>query len=131
MAPRLVVETGQWKACLDTPRGERQSARQLKGEMGMNDLVKRLRDWANNSVGCNPANAPCGEAADEIERLRAALDILQAAMIAKKPIPMQLKIAINQARAALSPSAQASEPPRRWERGARVRPEAALEDVPK
>ena len=73
MAPRLVVETGQWKACLDTPRGERQSARQLKGEMGMNDLVKRLRDWANNSVGCNPANAPCGEAADEIERLRVAL----------------------------------------------------------
>jgi hypothetical protein len=48
------------------------------------------------------------DAADEIERLRAenerlraALDILQAAMVAKKPIPMPFKIAINQARAAL------------------------------
>lgn len=34
-------------------------------------------------------------------RLREALDILQAAMVAKKPILMPFKIAINQARAAL------------------------------
>ena len=39
----------------------------------MSDLVERLRDWASNSTGCNPANAPCAEAADEIERLREAL----------------------------------------------------------
>ncbi len=38
---------------------------------------------------------------DEIERLRAALDILQTAMTAKKPIPMPFKKAINEARAAL------------------------------
>ena len=39
----------------------------------MSDIVERLRDWASNSTGCNPANAPCAEAADEIERLRARL----------------------------------------------------------
>ena len=37
----------------------------------MSDIVERLRDWASNSTGCNPSNAPCAEAADEIERLRA------------------------------------------------------------
>jgi regulator of replication initiation timing len=37
----------------------------------------------------------------ETERLREALDILQAAMVAKRPIPLPFKIAINQARAAL------------------------------
>lgn len=39
----------------------------------MTDIVERLRDWANDPVGRNPAKAPCAEAADEIERLRAAL----------------------------------------------------------
>jgi predicted HAD superfamily phosphohydrolase YqeG len=51
----------------------------------------------------------CAIAADEItrltaevERLRAVLDILQAAMTAKKPIPLVFKKAITEARAALS-----------------------------
>lgn len=39
----------------------------------MSDIVERLRDWASNSTGCNPSNAPCTEAADEIERLRARI----------------------------------------------------------
>ena len=38
---------------------------------------------------------------DEIERLREALDILQAAMVEKKPIPMRLKKVILMARSAL------------------------------
>jgi hypothetical protein len=38
----------------------------------------------------------------ENEKLRAALDILQAAMTAKKPIPLAFKKAIIEARAALS-----------------------------
>ena len=38
----------------------------------------------------------------EVERMRAALDILQAAMTAKKPIPLAFKKAIIEARAALS-----------------------------
>ncbi len=38
----------------------------------------------------------------ENEKLRAALDVLQAAMTAKKPIPLALKKAIIEARAALS-----------------------------
>ena len=40
----------------------------------MSDIIERLRDWVSNSTGCNPANAPCAEAADEIERLREALE---------------------------------------------------------
>lgn len=42
----------------------------------MSDIVERLRDWASNSTGRNPANAPCADAADEIERLRAMVDAL-------------------------------------------------------
>jgi hypothetical protein len=45
----------------------------------------------------------------EIARKDAALDILQAAMVAKKPIPMPFKIAINQARAALAPAQEATD----------------------
>lgn len=45
----------------------------------MTNLEKRLRAWAENSVGCNPANAPCAEAADEIARLRAELDAYREA----------------------------------------------------
>ena len=41
------------------------------------------------------------ELAAEVERLRAALGILQKAMTAKKPIPMAFKKAIIEARAAL------------------------------
>ena len=41
------------------------------------------------------------EAAHRIEQLEAALDILQAAMTAKKPIPMAFKKAILEACAAL------------------------------
>ena len=37
------------------------------------DLVTRLRSWADNSLGCNPANAPFSEAANRIEVLEAAL----------------------------------------------------------
>jgi hypothetical protein len=39
----------------------------------------------------------------EVERKDAALNILQAAMTAKKPIPMPFKVAIIEARAALKP----------------------------
>ena len=48
----------------------------------------------------------------ENEKLRAALDILQAAMTAKKPIPLALKKAIIEARAALSASQPAPAPVR-------------------
>ena len=41
------------------------------------------------------------DAADRIAQLEDALDILQAAMTAKKPIPMAFKKAILEARAAL------------------------------
>jgi predicted HAD superfamily phosphohydrolase YqeG len=41
------------------------------------------------------------EAADRIEQLEKAVDILQAAMVAKKPIPLRFKKAITEARAAL------------------------------
>lgn len=40
----------------------------------------------------------------EVERKDAALNILQAAMTAKKPIPMPFKVAIIEARAALTPA---------------------------
>lgn len=46
------------------------------------------------------------EAEAENEKLRAALDILQAAMTAKKPIPLAFKKAIIEARAALNHTTQ-------------------------
>ena len=63
------------------------------------DLVKRLRvlsAFASESVSV------LDDAADEIERLRRALNILQAAMTAKKPIPLFYKKAIIAASVVLS-----------------------------
>lgn len=72
------------------------------------DLVKRLRDRTiirHYGNGCvrDEVDDDCVEAADEIERLRVALDILQAAMVKKKPIPMPFKQAIVRAHAVLFP----------------------------
>ena len=74
----------------------------------MSDLVRRLRD-ANTTRRIGESYADTHErrqqdreeAADRIEQLEDALDILQAAMTAKKPIPMAFKKAILEARAAL------------------------------
>jgi hypothetical protein len=54
---------------------------------------------------CGETATMLEDAADEIERLWAALDILQAAMVAVNPIPMRHKRAINQARAKLQGAA--------------------------
>jgi hypothetical protein len=70
----------------------------------MTDIVERLRGYAKDQGRRHNIEDTCEAAADEIERLREVLDILQDAMIAKKPIPMYLKQAINRARAALSPA---------------------------
>jgi sugar (pentulose or hexulose) kinase len=74
--------------------------------------IKRLQDG-----GCarnQGLTQYCAEAAEkdveiaslkaEVERKDAALNILQAAMTAKKPIPMPFKVAIIEARAALTPA---------------------------
>jgi uncharacterized protein (UPF0147 family) len=59
------------------------------------DLVKRLRElqsWGSLAAG---------QAADRIEKLEEAVDILQAVIVAKKPIPPRFKKAITEAREAL------------------------------
>ena len=61
----------------------------------MTDLERELRQGSLNNDDYR------WKAADRIEQLEAALDILQAAMTAKKPIPMAFKKAILEARAAL------------------------------
>lgn len=67
----------------------------------MSDLVEQSEYSLMDKLQlCNDIPI-CREAADRIEQLEAALDILQAAMTAKKPIPMAFKKAILEARAAL------------------------------
>lgn len=66
------------------------------------DLVKCLRNRANGIMQWVTVERMATEAADRIEALEKALDILQAAMVAKKPIPMPFKIAMNKASAALA-----------------------------
>jgi hypothetical protein len=67
----------------------------------MTDIMERLRAAPSEIGTMTQAVEHMREAADEIERLRAALDILQAAMTAKKPIPLAFKKAIIEARATL------------------------------
>ena len=75
----------------------------------MSDIVQELLSRASDEdgIGWTPTTVipvPARllhHAADRIEQLEAALDILQAAMTAKKPIPMAFKKAILEARAAL------------------------------
>jgi hypothetical protein len=57
----------------------------------MTDIVERLRDWNTKSIGCNPANAPYKEAADEIDRLRAENDMQR--IVLKRALALVLEAA--------------------------------------
>ena len=68
----------------------------------LEDMHRRERSTAIQQLGNEGQRCDLVAAKDdEIERLREALDILQAAMVEKKPIPMRLKKVILMARSAL------------------------------
>lgn len=69
--------------------------------------VERLTRTSDAAKECRDSWIKAGIEKDaEVERLRAALDVLQAAMTAKKPIPLAFKKAIIEARAALNHTTQ-------------------------
>ena len=89
---RLVRSRNKW--------GQRYNKLLLKIRAGESGETDDPASWQLR-MALDDANVKNDEAAARIKQLEAALDILQAAMTAKKPIPMAFKKAILEARAEL------------------------------
>ena len=94
----IMMQDGDWqpgsrmhRLALLARRGADAADRIEQLEAEVHEQVQWVKDLADLQI----------KAEARIEQLEAALDILQAAMTAKKPIPMAFKKAILEARAAL------------------------------